>query len=478
VDPALADVDRLSGVEDERRLAPFFPTRCDPGASDEIARERLADHLRADRIGTLFRQAAEACGREDAEDARRPLRALARPFLERAATEAEQELERMRAEHEPGSASCETDSILAPDADTRAASFARWCANEDRERELLAARVEMRGDAAARSGARSTTTLLGACHPRAPEEVEREFRRGAIEPLDETIERAAWSRWLRLGWDPQSPPPHEAPRFRALGEKAGRLPTTRVVAIVRRLAAEFGEDPDARGPALAVRPTDGAWTTWGLTRDGTACVVPGQVSGPAGLWDLLGRYGQAARAGRLARMRGTAAVRFCDAAFAVASRTLWRRIAFCPLFRQANDLPGGEEAVRELALVEAVATRVAWSYLELVTTGADDDDGELDRTVRRAGGFPATPADRDAVRDGDPDGASELRGTVLGLLLEERLRLRFGRNWYARPEARRWLIEMWEAEPEMTAEEMARSLDLGTIEPTPMIDGNRGVDAV
>jgi hypothetical protein len=213
-----------------------------------------------------------------------------------------------------------------------------------------------------------------------------------------------------------------------------------------------------------------------LTRVGEALVVPGIIAGPVGLWDLLGVFGTAVRAGRLAEMRGTAAVRFADRAFAYAAHTLWRRLVLCPRFRAEAGLRPDDAEIHDQAFHDAVAMRLAWAYLQTVTTGIDPDDPEFETMIQRASGGPSTPAHRLAVSHRDPAGSAELRGTVLGLLLEERLRLRFGRNWFSRAEARRWMLEMWEAEPDLTAEEMANSLDLGTIEPTPMVDACRQLE--
>jgi hypothetical protein len=94
-------------------------------------------------------------------------------------------------------------------------------------------------------------------------------------------------------------------------------------------------------------------------------------------------------------------------------------------------------------------------------------------TLERATGRPMPAGELSAAAEAGPGWADELRGTILGLLLEERLRTRHGRCWIAERRAAEFLGEVWEAEPHDTAESMAASLGVGTIEPTPLLDGCR-----
>jgi hypothetical protein len=199
----------------------------------------------------------------------------------------------------------------------------------------------------------------------------------------------------------------------------------------------------------------------------------GTCAGPAALRAALGALGAATRTAFVAATRGGARARFADPAFTVAADVLYGRLAACPRFREAAGLPENAAALRALGLHEAVATRVGWVYLQTVLANVDARDEAFGRSIERASGGPVTPAHRARVRDRDPSPAATLRGTVLGLLLEERLRSRFGRGWFAAPRARSWLRSVWEAEPDHTAETMAAAAGLGEIEPTPVLDASR-----
>ncbi|HXV75361.1 MAG TPA: hypothetical protein VD788_03515 [Candidatus Polarisedimenticolaceae bacterium] len=454
-------------------MAPFVDRPITTLAGGEhLARERLSDGLGARTIAGVYQRAALASGRSAAEGERRPFRALAALYLDRATREPDDELARIRAASGADPAE-ETGWMLEPDPVARRRALAASIAREDRESRWMRDRIELRERAARDAGATSVVGLLDAAQPRASAAIAREFERDAIEPLDEAISAAARQRRQRFGLDPDENAASETPAFLSMAALAGRLPATAIHGVVRRVGTRFGEDPDSAGPHLAPRPAPGPRSFVGLTRDGLAVIVAGAVAGPGGLRDLLGSFGVAARAGRIADLRGTAAVRFADPAFAHASSTLWRRLPLCPRFRREAGLDADDWEIRELAFQEAVAMRLAWAYLQTAVTGIDGSSPAFDRIVRRSCGAAATPAERRAVADRDPSWSAQLRGNLLGLLLEQRLRLRYGRDWFSRNEARRFLVEMWEAEPEMTAEEMAGSLDLGTIEATPMVDAFR-----
>ena len=166
---------------------------------------------------------------------------------------------------------------------------------------------------------------------------------------------------------------------------------------------------------------------------------------------------------------------FGDPAFAVASRVLFRRLASNEAFRGAVGLEGPEDLAVDLRLEEALAPRISWTYLLLAIRSESSPAGSSssvapDEALRRATGRIADPL-RSGLRDAsDPSGAAELRGTVLGLLMEERLLCAVGRDWFTSRNARRILNEAWEAERQETAESVASALDLGTIEPTPILD--------
>ena len=127
-----------------------------------------------------------------------------------------------------------------------------------------------------------------------------------------------------------------------------------------------------------------------------------------------------------------------------------------------------------------------FSALELFRRGDFDPRGTTGAWAGEIGMVQMLPGDIiEYGRDGDGDGhvqlknsvadalmsgAAMLRGTVYGLLLEERLMTRFGRGWFRSEAARDDLREIWDAEPGQTAESMAASLDLGTIDAAPMLD--------
>jgi hypothetical protein len=62
---------------------------------------------------------------------------------------------------------------------------------------------------------------------------------------------------------------------------------------------------------------------------------------------------------------------------------------------------------------------------------------------------------------------------TLAALVEERLLTRHGSRWFLDRSAATALQEWWEAEPGETAESMAAASDVGTIEPTPLLDRYR-----
>jgi hypothetical protein len=172
-------------------------------------------------------------------------------------------------------------------------------------------------------------------------------------------------------------------------------------------------------------------------------------------------------------VRGAAEARWCDPAFAVAAEVLCRRLILSRPVRAQIGLRTGESLRLDLRFEEAVAVRMGWSYLVSVLDRGGSRGERLESAIRRAAGRPATALDAVWIREEDPVGAAILRGTVYALLLEERLMIRYGRDWFRSTAARDLLRECWEAEPGESAESMARALDLGTIEPTPIIEGCR-----
>ena len=198
-------------------------------------------------------------------------------------------------------------------------------------------------------------------------------------------------------------------------------------------------------------------------------MVVGGIGGPAALASGLGCLGRAARAGFLRSVAGPAAARWSDPAFSWAVDVAYRRLIRSRRFLAEVGLAWSPRIDAALCHEEALAPRLAWTYLWLYRDG-EPSQVEMEEGALRATGRPAPPAWRWSLEEREPDGASELRGTVLGLLLEERIKTRFGHDWYRTPSARRFLREIWEAEPQETVESMASALGLGTIEPTPVLD--------
>jgi hypothetical protein len=215
-----------------------------------------------------------------------------------------------------------------------------------------------------------------------------------------------------------------------------------------------------------------------VDRSGRAwCVLPA-VGGPAALRSLAGAIGWAARAEFVGERRGIDAALLADPAHSVAAEVLVRRLALCPAFLDAAGVRLDVRALQDLGVEEAMAPRRAWAYLSLAVEDARSADPRVDERWMRAVGRPALPDERVGVAETDPAASAELRGTALGLLIEERLRTRHGRRWFDERAAVRWLWELWEADADQTAEEMAAALDLGTIDPAPVLDACRPARAV
>jgi hypothetical protein len=111
-----------------------------------------------------------------------------------------------------------------------------------------------------------------------------------------------------------------------------------------------------------------------------------------------------------------------------------------------------------------------WARLHLVLEGAREGGTTENRLWKRATGQSLPAEAQDWLDDPNPVCADLLRGEVLGVLLEDAVMTRFGRGWFENRAAGRFLQEIWEADPEETAESMASSLGLGTIDPAPILD--------
>jgi hypothetical protein len=385
--------------------------------------------------------------------------------------EIDDELAARRARRDVPASGFEAALALAADPAERDALHERWLALERDLEPAHEARRAMREDLAQRAGAQSVADLLGAAHPRAPLELVAPFERIVVEPLDEAVGRASRRLWRAYGRGSSPPAAADAPRVEQRIANGGEIGRDAIVGAMRRLAAR-SEFPGAVGVDHGSATAAGPGAVWRLARDGRAWVGIGACPGEPTLRAALGARGAATRAAFVASARGSVAARFADPAYAAAAETLYGRLALSATFRDWAGLRPLRES-SALGLHESVATRLGWVYLQTVLAHDEATSPAFGRSVERASGGPVTPAHRDRVRDVDPAAAASLRGAILGLLLEERLLTRFGRAWFDSTRARGWLSTMWEAEPDHAAEELAAAAELGSFEPTPVLDASR-----
>jgi hypothetical protein len=437
-------------------------------APDPARDERLDESLRPDAVAPAVEAALRAAEGRDGEAGRRGLRAVAAPYLARATAPWDRELAAIEARSV-------TPSIEFPqrlegerDPARRGSVWREWADLVARLEQPRRERVSACEAAAAAAGADSLAAFGAALHPRPPASTCAEFERGAIAPLDDVVEAAARDRY--------GPLPSDGP------DRAARLPlpglfpehTDRFDAkLTRRVIEECSRVfPVVRGVRPAIVAAESTPDLGGAfplaTREG-ALVVSGWP-GPGGLRDALGALGSCQRGAFLGGGENPAAVVLGDPAFAVAPRVLFRRLVLSDVFLQWAGVDVGRGFATDARLEEAVATREAWSYLYLASSGGEPEPTEVDRVFRRCSGRPPDPGRRARVLERDLSGAAELRGTVLALLQEERLLSRFGRRWFLDRSAGTWLAGCWEAEAGETVENVSEQCDLGTIEPTPILD--------
>jgi len=439
--------------------------------ADPALVERVEDHLRPTEVRAAFERAQ---GTGD-EAVRLAHRARARLFLDRVAADQSRELAARGAFPEGRDRDFELAS--GPSAALRREAYASWLAEEDELQSLRSDWAAVREEGCCGVGAESVTAWLAAEHPLDPAALVAPFETGAIAPLDAAMGAAAREPVASGSAHILGPAePAEVPRARTLWEHHQRFATAAVAPVLRRLGAVLGADPDAGGPVLLDPDPRNAWPEARPVGPTGATVRLGALAGPAALRSALGQFGRSARALFVASLRGNAGALWSDPAFDSAAEVLFRRLVLNRDFREQHGPARNVELDRALRYEEALAPRLAWTYLDLVlrrsgrSGSATVRDGEIGRAFQRAGGRPATLDQRIRLHAGDPVGAALLRGTVLALLLEERLLSRLGRGWYAVPAARGLLREFWEAEAEQTAESVASALGVGTIEPTPVLD--------
>jgi hypothetical protein len=348
---------------------------------------------------------------------------------------------------------------------------ARWRAVQDEVAELRAARSGLRDAAAHAAGAEDAVAWAAARCVIDPFEVLEAFERGAFAPLDERVASAAHERGSRiLG---TSPGPGDDAALGSLSRHDATLPPAEIPPLLRRLGAGLGIDPDSdRGPAIvAVDREDRPYASvapWGSARP--RVTVPVHRGGPGGVRDALAAFGRGCRFAVVRRLRGDDAALTADPAFDVAAEVLFRRLVLSSEFVRWSALAGRERWAADARFEDAVAPRVDGALLAVTRAPIELLAARSRETFARAAGRPSSPGRETRAWSRDPAVCDRLRGTALGVLVEERMLSRYGNRWFCDRSAGRWLFEAWEAEPGETAESMAGSMSVGRIEPTPVFD--------
>ncbi|HEX6849996.1 MAG TPA: hypothetical protein VF139_01215 [Candidatus Polarisedimenticolaceae bacterium] len=400
-----------------RRLAGADAAPPDPDV--DAVRERAADLLRADTVTAHLREGLDL-------------------YLDEASRDADAEIaERERRSAIP-SPSFEGATAVAEDPAERARLRGAWEAFERAVEPARAARGELRADAARRAGARDVAELRERTLAVDLRAVLAEAERVAIAPLDEAVARAARS---------------------AAGTPAATLP--RVEGVLRRLGSAMGEDPDARGPRV-LGGSESLWRTEAIAPPGDrATVVLGTRRGLEGFLDALGAFGAAARATAVSRERGADALAGEHPAWARAAETLFRRLPLDAGFREFAGIREDPLLEDHVRLEAAVAPRLAWAAASVALER--DPPARAADGFRRASGREPDPSIRAAAWDRDPLPAAAWLGAMWAVLLEERLRTRWGRRWSVARGASSWLHDVWLAEPDSTPDAMAREAQVGTM---------------
>lgn len=397
------------------------------------------------------------------------MRAIVERYLEADCAEPRGEIEARRRGTERDAGAPEVELIRERAPQRRRLLYERMAAIDDA---AAAARREIRRrrDRAAReAGAADGWSFAAAALAADPRRWLEPFERIAVAPLDAAVREAMRRRWQSSSL-PRRATPHAAdvPAIAGLADHEDRVSRQAIERTLDRVL-------DAAGPAgcEVLREANGAaaWPRLVPTAP-RPTLRAGAIAGPLGLARALGEMGAGLRLAFCMRRAGPRA-HFADPAFAVAARTLFGGIALQPAFEAWSGIELDDELRRALRLEVSLAPRRAWAYLWIGSRGAGSEEPDTRMTcemLERATQRPVPAGDIAAGAEARPDSADELRGTVLGLLVEERLLVRHGRRWIEQRAALRLLSEVWEAEPDETAESMASALDVGTIEPTPILD--------
>jgi hypothetical protein len=402
-----------------RRLAGEAHAPLDPDVDAVL--ERVADFLRPEAVGSNLREALDL-------------------YLDAASREADAELdERSRRAGEPPE-SFEGALEGAVDPADRARILRHWESLERSLESVRLARAEQREAAARAAGGSSVADLRGRALGVELRGLLEEAERRAIAPLDEAVARAAGSPL-------EAPPPD--------------------VAALRRLGVALGEDPDGRGARL-LRGGPACWRTVAACPPGErGCVILGSRGGI----DAWGAFGAATRAGVVSRARGARTLAAEHPAWARAAEALFRRLPLDPGFRAFAGMGERDGLDAALRLDAAVRPRVAWALASAALE--PDPPSEAPERFRRATGAAPLPAIRAGAWDRDPAEAAAWLGEIWALLLEERLRTRWGRGWYVQAAAASWLRDVWIAEPDAEPDAMAAQAAVGTMTPDAVLEACR-----
>ena len=440
--------------------------------------ERIEDLVRPDRVAAVWKRARAAPRGAAGEPARRLLRGVLPPFFNRATSAPSAEL-RERCAHESAPAGGFRSALArCLDPDERGALFGRWDEACDRLRPALDAVRHERNEAAQRAGAASAVELVEATWAASEEPWIEPFERDAIEPLDDELSSALRARYARLGSAFRGDAA-DGPWIEAGEPERDRVPPSLLRGILVRVAAFPGREASVAGPVIDLPARLPERPAWCAPEHGRPRMATGQSSGASGLHLALDLLGRALRFEFLSRLGGGSQVRdrLADRACAAAAGTLYRRLAGCPRFRREMGLDEGRALGADLALQEALVPRRLWAYLHSMQNGIEPWSESFTALFERAEGLPPAPDRRVRAASAEPRALDELRGTVYGLLLEEHLRTRFGRDWWSSGSAVGWLREVWEAEPSSTVEERAAACGLGTMEAAPVADACRPLPA-
>lgn len=204
--------------------------------------------------------------------------------------------------------------------------------------------------------------------------------------------------------------------------------------------------------------------------DGQEVVRP-VAGGPTSLATCLGAMGVALRKTFVGRQQSVANFYWGDPALLFGVQGLFRRLAVNPRWLSEYGIQVDAALAEGLLTGELLAPRILWAY---VASAGSLDGGptteEIGMNWRRATGDGPTMEDRLLMESLHPPDLSRLRGLAYGLLMEESILSRFGRDWYRSTGAYRWLREIWDGETGQSAEQMADAAGIGTIDGSPIHD--------